>query len=91
MTIEIDDSGTGDLVGDAFLGFLRKETGEIIFKTLPLELFQDDNWNNKQPLKKAVELVKEGLNELKFNKDKEKILLCRGNIFDEVRYYFIEA
>jgi hypothetical protein len=91
MTILIDDSGTGDLVGDAFLGFLRKETGEIIFKTLPLELFQDDNWKNKLPLKKAVELVKEGLNELKFNKDKEKILICRGNIFDDVKYYFVET
>ena len=28
MTIEIDDAGTGDLVGDAFIGFLRKETGD---------------------------------------------------------------
>ena len=31
MTIEIDDSGTGDLVGDAFIGFLRQETGELLF------------------------------------------------------------
>ena len=91
MTIEIDDSGTGDLIGDAFIGFLRRETGEIILKTLPLELFQGDNWKNKMPLKKTVELVKEGLNELKFNKDKEKIFLCRGNIFDDVRYYFNET
>lgn len=90
MTIEIDDSGTGDLIGDAFIGLLRKETGEIILKNIPLELFQDDNWKNKMPLKKTVEVVKDGLNELKFNKDKEKILLCRGNIFDEVRNYFNE-
>ena len=31
MTIEIDDAGTGDLVGDAFIGFLRKKSGQIIF------------------------------------------------------------
>ena len=91
MIIEIDDSGTGDLVGDAFIGFLRKDTQELIFKTLPLELFQNDNWKNKIPLKKAVELVKEGLKELNFDKDKEKVLVCRGNIFDEVRRYFEEA
>ncbi|KKN07563.1 hypothetical protein LCGC14_1065600, partial [marine sediment metagenome] len=32
MTIEIDDSGTGDIIGDAFIGLLRKETGELIIK-----------------------------------------------------------
>ena len=90
MTIEIDDAGTGDIVGDAFIGLLRKETGELIFKTLPVELFQNENWKNKAPYKKTVDLVKEGLNELNFNKDEEKILICRGNIFDEVRYYFNE-
>jgi hypothetical protein len=90
MTIEIDDSGTGDLVGDAFIGFYRKDINKIIFKTLPVELFKGENWKNKMPLKKTVELVKQGLEELKFDKNKEKVLLCRGNIFDEVRSYFIE-
>ena len=28
MTIEIDDSGTGDLLGDAFIGFRRVETND---------------------------------------------------------------
>lgn len=88
MTIEIDDSGTGDLVGDAFLGFLRQETGELIFRTLKLELFQEENWKNKMPYKVAVDLVKDALSELKFDKNNEKILICRGNIFDQVRYYF---
>lgn len=90
MTIEIDDAGTGDIVGDAFIGLLRKETGEIIFKTLPVELFQNDNWKNKLPYKKALEVVKDALTELNFKKEKEKIIICRGNIFDEVRAYFDE-
>jgi hypothetical protein len=90
LTIEIDDSGTGDLVGDAFIGLLRKETDEIVFKTLSVDLFNDDNWNNKMPYIMAVELVKEGLKELNFNKETEKIELCRGNIFDRVRDYFDE-
>ena len=90
MTIQIDDSGTGDLVGDAFIGFLRKETGELIFKTLPVELFQNENWKNKMPFKVVVDLVEEGLNELNFNRDKEKIEICRGNIFDQVRTFFDE-
>jgi hypothetical protein len=90
MTIEIDDSGTGDLVGNAFIGFLRKESGELIFRTLSLDLFKGENWKNKEPLKVTVELVKDGLKELKFQKDDEIIKLCRGNIFDEVRAYFVE-
>ncbi|MFX1502962.1 MAG: hypothetical protein ACFFDH_18525 [Promethearchaeota archaeon] len=90
MTIEIDDAGTGDLVGNAFIGLLRKENGALVFKTIPIELFQGENWKNKKPLKKTVDLVKEGLKELKYQKDTEIIQLCRGNIFDEVRAYFIE-
>ncbi len=90
MTIEIDDSGTGDLIGNAFLGLFRRETGELIFRTLSVELFKEENWKNKKPLEKAVELVKDGLRELNFNKDNEIIKLCRGNIFDQVRFYFIE-
>jgi len=89
MTIEIDDAGTGDLVGDAFIGLLRKETGEIIFKTLSVDLFKGENWKNKKPFKEAVEVVKEGLEELNFQKDSELIKLCRGNIFDQVREYFL--
>ncbi|MFX0024168.1 MAG: hypothetical protein ACFE9S_17710 [Candidatus Hermodarchaeota archaeon] len=90
MTIEIDDAGTGDLVGDAFIGLLRKETGELVFKTLPVTLFQGENWKNKKPLKETVKLVREGLDELNFDNQSDKVELCRGNIFDNLRYYFID-
>jgi len=90
MTIEIDDSGTGDLVGDAFIGLLRKENGQIIFKTLSVVLFQGENWKSKKPLEKTLEFVKEGLKDLNFQPDSEIIHLCRGNIFDEVRAHFTE-
>ena len=90
MTIEIDDAGTGDLVGDAFIGFLRKETNELIFKALSVDLFKGENWKNKKPYSEAVELVKDGLRELNFKKDTEIVHLCRGNIFDQVRSYFLE-
>ena len=90
MSIEIDDAGTGDLVGDAFIGFLRRDTGKIIFRTLSVELFKKKKWKNKMPYKETVELVKSGLKELNFNKNKEKIYLCRGDIFNFVRGYFEE-
>lgn len=90
MTIEIDDAGTGDLVGDAFIGFLRRETGDIIFKSLPVDLFKGESWKSKKPFEEAVNLVRDGLRELNFQKDSEITKLCRGNIFDRVRAYFIE-
>lgn len=90
MTIEIDDSGTGDLVGDAFIGFLRKETGELIFRIIPVKLFKGEAWKKKRPLKETVELVKDGLEELNFKKETDVIHLCRGSIFDRVRDYFLE-
>jgi hypothetical protein len=57
---------------------------------LPVSLFQGENWKNKKPLEVAVELVKEGLAELNFQNKTEKVELCRGNIFDQVRNYFCE-
>lgn len=90
MTIEIDDSGTGDLIGDAFIGFYKKESGDIIFRTLSQEWFNEENWKTRMPFKVVVDLVKDGLKELKFDKDKDKIVICQGNIFDRVRDYFEE-
>ncbi|MHA2472559.1 MAG: hypothetical protein ACXAES_04935 [Promethearchaeota archaeon] len=90
MTIEIDDAGTGDLVGDAFIGLLRKGSGELIFKTLPVGLFKGEDWKNKTYLNETVNLVRKGLSELNFQKDNELIKLCRGNVFDKVREYFLE-
>ena len=47
-TIEIDDSGTGDLVGDAFIGFHVLETGKIIFRGIPVGTYQKDNHKERK-------------------------------------------
>ena len=60
MTIEIDDSGTGEIVGNAFIGLHRKETGEIIIKCLPLERYEEYGWGVKKPLYKTTDLGFEG-------------------------------
>jgi hypothetical protein len=87
-TIEIDDAGTGDLIGDAFIGFHVKETGDIIFRSVPVGLYNKENLDNNSPKKKIVELVKDGLDYLNFDKKNDKILLCRGDCFDLVREFF---
>ena len=88
-TIEIDDAGTGDLVGDAFIGFRNTETGKIIFKSIPVDLYNEENKNDDQPRKHILKIVIKGLRELNHSK-RDRILLCRGGCFDLVREYFEE-
>ena len=88
-TIEIDDAGTGDLAGDAFIGFRDTETGTIIFQSVHVGLYNEDNKNDDKPKKQIVKLVIKGLRALNHRKG-DRILLCRGNCFDLVREYFDE-
>jgi hypothetical protein len=88
-TIEIDDAGTGDLVGDAFIGFRDTDTGKIIFQSVPVGLYNEGNKDGDRPKKYIVNLVKKGLKALNHGKG-DRILLCRGDCFNLVREYFQE-
>ncbi len=88
-TIEIDDAGTGDLVGDAFIGFRDTNSGKIIFKSIPVGLYSSENRDVNRPKEHILKIIKKGLKELNHN-EKDRILLCRGNCFDLVREYFKE-
>jgi len=88
-TIEIDDAGTGDLVGDAFIGFRDTSTGNTIFQSVPVILYNKENKDEDQPKKHILKAVIKGLRILHHSKG-DRILLCRGNCFDLVREYFDE-
>jgi len=89
-TIEIDDSGTGDLVGDAFIGFHVIETGELIFRGIPVGFYNERNHKERKSFDYILDMVKDGLEALKFNKKRDKIQICRGSCFDKVREWFDE-
>ncbi len=86
--IEIDDAGTGDLIGNAFIGLHLLETGDIIFRSVHVGLYNEENLKENRPKKEIIELVKDGLEAFQFNKEIDKILICRGDCFDLVRHYF---
>ncbi|NVM35067.1 MAG: hypothetical protein HWN81_05695 [Candidatus Lokiarchaeota archaeon] len=88
-TIEIDDAGTGDLVGDVFIGFRDSETRNIIFQSVPVGLYNEDNKDDNKPKKYIVKIVIKALRALNHNKA-DRILLCRGDCFDLVRQHFNE-
>ncbi|MFX1275675.1 MAG: hypothetical protein ACFFBP_07040 [Promethearchaeota archaeon] len=89
-TIEIDDSGTGDIVGDAFIGFHVIESGEIIFRGIPVGLYNEENHKNRKSFEYILEMVKDGLKALNFNKEHDVIQICRGSCFNKVREWFDE-
>ena len=88
-TIEIDDAGTGDLVGDAFIGFRDMNTGKIIFQPVPVGLYTKEGKEDDGPKKHIKKIVIKGLRALN-HREGDRILLCRGNCFDLVREYFDE-
>ncbi len=89
MTIEIDDSGTGDVIGPAYIGLMRVETGQLVIKEIPFEKFNDQYYKLQAPQIHAIELVQEGLKELKYEKP-EKIVICRGPFLKFVKDTFHE-
>ena len=92
-TIEIDDAGTGDLVGNAFIGFRDTSTGRIIFQSVPVDLYKEDEDQKKhilEPKKHILKVVIKALRILNHSPKNDRILLCRGNCFDLVREYFDE-
>ncbi|MBS3995187.1 MAG: hypothetical protein KGZ33_05275 [Alkaliphilus sp.] len=87
--IQIDDSGSGSLIGGTCIGALRKETGEYYYGIIPLENYQCQNFEEKVYLDKAVDLINLFLEQLKVSKD-EKIEVCRGYMFDNLRPWLRE-
>ncbi len=88
-TIEIDDAGSGDLVGDTFIGFRDTENGMIIFQSVPVGLYNEDNKGDDRPKKHIVKIVINALRALNHGNG-DRILLCRGDCFNLVREYFKE-
>ena len=88
-TIEIDDAGTGDLVGDAFIGLRDTSTGKIIFQSVPVGLYNKENKSDDGPKKHILKVIIKALRILNHSRG-DRILLCRGNCFDLVREYFDE-
>ena len=88
-TLEIDDAGTGDLVGDAFIGLRDASTGKIIFQSVPVGLYNEENKGDDGPNKHILKVIIKALKMLNHSKG-DRILLCRGNCFGLVRAYFDE-
>lgn len=87
--IQIDDAGSGSLVGGTCIGILRKETGEFYHEILPIQLFKDANFINKVYVYYTTKIVMNALRRLHMKKN-EKILICQGYMFEDTRKYLAQ-
>jgi hypothetical protein len=84
--IQIDDAGSGSLVGGTCIGVMRTETKEYYCDVIPIKFYNEGPFKEKLYLKYAARIVSEGLSRIKPYKD-EDIYICQGYMFDEAKKY----
>ncbi|HHY05795.1 MAG TPA: hypothetical protein GX532_02305, partial [Clostridia bacterium] len=82
--IEIDDAGSGSLIGGTGIGILKKETQEYFFDLIPIHCFQPPAFSEKKYQDYVINIVKKAFKQLQISK-KETIYLCPSYIFDHLR------
>ncbi|SCZ01426.1 hypothetical protein SAMN03080606_03588 [Alkaliphilus peptidifermentans DSM 18978] len=81
--IQIDDAGSGSLLGGTLIGALRVETGEYKDEIIPLEYYQNENFNKKLYIQYVVNITERLFQKLDVSTS-EEIQVCRGYMFDEL-------
>ncbi|HCJ56803.1 MAG TPA: hypothetical protein DHV55_05190, partial [Clostridiaceae bacterium] len=69
--IQIDDAGSGSLIGGTCIGALRCETGEYYYEIIPPILYDKTNFKNKSYLYYTTQIVKNALEILQVNENEE--------------------
>ncbi len=82
--IQIDDAGSGSLIGGTCIGIIRVETGEYLYEILPIKFYSNQTFKKKLYLDYVVEIIKRLFKKLNVKKD-EPIQVCRGYMFDRLR------
>ncbi len=84
--IEIDDAGSGSLIGGTGIGVRRAETAEYIFEVIPLKYFQKPHFLTKKYQRYVIKIIRGVFQKFSVSK-KELICVCRGYIFDALRHW----
>lgn len=84
--IQIDDAGSGSLIGGTCIAAIRSETGEFYNEIIPIDLFNKENFKIKSYIYYATDIVKRSIENLHASKE-EPINICQGYIFEDARSY----
>jgi hypothetical protein len=82
--IQIDDSGSGSLIGGTCIGAIRVETGDYVYDFIPLEYYQSNLFRTKRYLNKSGQIVLSLLQKLDW-KSYDMVEICQGYMFDQAR------
>ena len=82
--VQIDDSGSGSLIGGTCIGAMRTETGDFVYDFIPIEYYCSDLFLSKRYLAKSSQIVFSLLKKL-YLQPGEKVEICQGYMFDHAR------
>ncbi len=82
--ILIDDAGSGSLIGGTCIGVYRVETNEYKYEIIPIDLYNEENFQKKLYLNYVIEIISDFFKDLNVSLE-EEIYVCRGYMFDELR------
>lgn len=82
--IQIDDAGSGSLVGGTCIGIIRIETGEYFYDIIPLEFYQPDTFKSKAYQDFVIQIVQNAFEKMNIRKE-EPVKVCRGYMFDKLK------
>ncbi|QNB45810.1 hypothetical protein BR63_05485 [Thermanaerosceptrum fracticalcis] len=82
--IQIDDAGSGSLIGGTGIGVMRAETREYYFDIIPLPYYQPPLFPEKKYQECVIDIVREAFQRFSVSHD-EPIEICRGYMFDSLR------
>ncbi|MBZ4645782.1 MAG: hypothetical protein PWR27_1619 [Petroclostridium sp.] len=87
--IQIDDSGSGSLIGGTCIGLYNTETKQYYYEIIPIKYYNKNNFPRKKYLDYAIDIVKHGFQVLSVSKN-DTIEVCRGYMFDKLRNWLNE-
>lgn len=82
--IEIDDAGSGSLIGGTCIGILKRETDKFFYEIIPLSLYTPENFSKKLYQDYVIKIAKKAFDKFNVTKN-EEIYVCKGYIFDKLR------
>ncbi len=87
--IQIDDAGSGSLVGGTCIGVLRPESGEFYYEIIPVRLYNEENFKKKEYIYYTTNVIKNAFNHMGVSRS-EEIAICQGYMFEDARVYLKE-
>ncbi|MGE4282917.1 MAG: hypothetical protein AB7G87_04275 [Clostridia bacterium] len=88
--IQIDDSGSGSLIGGTCIGLYNTENKQYYYEIIPITYYTRIQFPQKKYLDCVVNIVRRGFKKLSVSKY-DSIEICQGYMFDKLRSWLDET